>query len=89
MPQVQFTSNLQRHLACPSLQVRAATVGEALEAVFEENPKLRGYLTDDQGRLRRHVKLFVNDAVLRDRNDLSEPLAECDTLFVFQALSGG
>lgn len=89
MPEVQFTSNLQRHLTCPSLRVRAATVGDALEAVFEENPKLRAYLTDDQGRLRRHVKLFVNNAVLRDRDDLSEPLEDSDTLFVFQALSGG
>jgi len=89
MAQVHFTSNLQRHLTCPSLEVSAATVGEALEAVFEENPRLRGYLTDDQGRLRRHVKLFVNNKAIRDREGLGDRLAESDELFVFQALTGG
>ena len=36
---------------------------EALEQVFAENPLLRGYLLDDQSRLRKHVIVFVDDAV--------------------------
>ena len=31
MPTIRFTQNIQRHLACPSREVKGATVREALE----------------------------------------------------------
>jgi molybdopterin converting factor small subunit len=89
MPQIHFTSNLQRHLACPSASVAGATVDEALKSLFADNPRLRGYLVDDQGRLRKHVNVFVNGHAVRDRAGLSDTVREDDELFVFQALSGG
>ncbi len=89
MPQVHFTSNLQRHLSCPSVEVGGATVGAALGAVFADNAALRSYLLDDQGRLRRHVNIFVNGAPVRDRAKLSDPVAAADEIYVIQALSGG
>ena len=89
MPRVTFTSNLQRHLACPPAEVAGATVGAVLGAVFEANPRLRSYLLDDQGRLRQHVNVFINDRAVEDRDGLSDALAESDEVFVFQALSGG
>ena len=89
MPQVHFTSNLQRHVSCPSLEVAGDTVGAALGAVFESNAALRSYLLDDQGRLRRHVNIFVNGNPVADRVKLSDPLTAKDEIFVVQALSGG
>lgn len=89
MPRVHFTGNLQRHLDCPTAEVAGATVAEALAAVFAGNPRLRHYLLDDQGRLRRHVNLFVNDAAIADRDRLSDAIGADDELYVFQALSGG
>jgi len=89
MPQVHFTSNLQRHLSCPSVEVGGATVGAALDAVFKDNAALRSYLLDDQGRLRRHVNVFVNGTPVQDRDKLSDAVASGDEVFVFQALSGG
>ena len=89
MPKVHFTSNLQRYLSCPSLDVGGASVGAALDVVFEEVPALRSYLLDDQGRLRRHVNIFVNGDPVRDRVKLSDVLKPDDEVFVFQALSGG
>jgi hypothetical protein len=53
MPTVLFTSALQRFLPVPSAQVAGATIGEALTAVFASEPRLRGYVLDDQGALRR------------------------------------
>lgn len=89
MGRVSFTANLQRHVACPSAEVSAATVREALEQVFATTPRLRSYLLDEHGRLRRHVNIYVNETPLRDRARLSDPLAASDEVFVFQALSGG
>lgn len=89
MPRVTFTANLQRHLDVPSLEVGGAAVGEVLNAVFAEKPRLRSYIVDDQGRLRRHVNVFVNKAMIADREGLSDAVRPDDEVFVFQALSGG
>ena len=89
MVRVAFTANLQRHLAVPECRVEAATVQAALEAVFVEQPRLRGYLLDDQGRVRQHVAIFVDGQQIRDREQLSDPVAASSEIYVVQALSGG
>jgi sulfur-carrier protein len=89
MPRVTFTANLQRHLDVASLDVDGARVGDVLAAVFERKPLLRSYIVDDQGRLRRHVNVFVNSQMIADRDDLSDAVGPDDEVFVFQALSGG
>ena len=72
MPTVLFTSALQRFLPVPSAQVAGATIGEALTAVFASEPRLRGYVLDDQGTLRRHVAIYVNGRPIGDRGAASE-----------------
>lgn len=89
MPTVLFTSALQRFLPTPCAQVAGITVGDALAAVFASHPVLRGYVLDDQGTLRRHVALYLNGQPVKDRIRLSDPVAQPDEIFVFQALSGG
>ncbi|HEY9537506.1 MAG TPA: MoaD/ThiS family protein [Kiloniellaceae bacterium] len=89
MPRVTFTANLQRHLDAPSLEVDGACVGEVLAGVFARKPLLRSYIVDDQGRLRRHVNVFVNSAMIVDRDGLGDTLRADDEVFIFQALSGG
>lgn len=89
MARISFTPNLQRHLDLASQEVPAGTVGEALTAVFAVNPRLRGYLLDDQGRLRRHVAIFVDGAQVADRHGLSDAVSEASEIHVVQALSGG
>lgn len=89
MARVSFTDNLKRHVTCPPQNAAGGTVRAVLEAVFAENPQLREYIFDDQSRLRRHVTVFINDAMIKDRELLAEPVGPDDELFVFQALSGG
>jgi molybdopterin synthase sulfur carrier subunit len=89
MPVVSFTSNLNRHLECPELTVAGENVSEALEAIFETNPRLRSYIVDEHGRLRQHVAVFVGGEAVRDRERLSDSIEEHDEIFVMQALSGG
>jgi sulfur-carrier protein len=89
MPTVSFTSALQRFLAVPPTQADGATVSEALAAVFAARPALRGYVLDDQGMLRRHVNVFVNGELVRDRVRLSDKVDANDDVYVFQALTGG
>lgn len=89
MPRVSFTPQLQRFLDAPAADVAAATVREALDAVFAGNPRLRGYIVDEHGRLRTHVTLFVGDRAVVDRAGLSDAVDGATEIFVMQALSGG
>jgi molybdopterin synthase sulfur carrier subunit len=89
MPIVSFTAALQRFLPVRSIAVEAGTVGAALAAVFASNPRLRGYILDDQGALRRHVAVYVNGQCIRDRLRLADPVEAEDEIYVFQALTGG
>ena len=89
MPRVVFTSNLQRHVASPERDVRGATVAQALEAIFAEAPKVREYVLDEQGHVRKHVAIYVDGKRIADRMRLTDPVGERSEIYVMQALSGG
>jgi hypothetical protein len=89
MPRVQFTQNLQRHVPCPPQEVPGGTVREVLDAVFAANPRLRGYVLDEQGELRKHMAIFVDGVQIRDRVQLSDVVGANSEVYVVQALSGG
>ncbi len=85
MAQVVFTSNLKRHLDAPPARVSGSTVRDALAEVFEKNPRLRGYVLDDQDRIRHHVVVFVDG----ERAGLDDAVDDDAEIYVLQALSGG
>ena len=89
MATVNFTENLNRHMSCPSKTVEGATLRDALDRVFADNPKLRSYILDDQDRLRQHVVVFIDGEASSDRNGLSDPIGAASEIYVMQALSGG
>jgi molybdopterin converting factor small subunit len=89
MARVAFTTNLQRHVACPTQDVPGNNVRTVLDAVFATNPRLRSYILDDQNRLRRHVHIYVNESRIADPTGLSDLVRDSDEVFVFQALTGG
>ena len=64
--------------------------GADLDAVFAEldrrYPGLRFRVVDERGRLRQHMKVFVNEDAVRD---LSTSVAPTDEVTIMQALSGG
>lgn len=86
MARVVFTSHLQRFVSCPEHDVDGASIGAALEGIFAANPRLRDYIIDDQGVLRKHVIMFVDGKRTRD---LNHPISERSQVHVLQALSGG
>jgi hypothetical protein len=89
MPKVELTSNLLRHGDfCPG-QGTGATVAEVLDSYLATQGKLRGYVLDEQGRLRRHMIVFVDGRPVIDREKLSDAVAPESQLYIFQALSGG
>ena len=89
MPTVRFTQNIQRHVACPTRQVEGATVREVLNGYFSIHEQARGYVLDDQGRLRQHMAIFIDGAQLRDREKLTDAVPANAVVDLVQALSGG
>jgi sulfur-carrier protein len=89
MAKVHFTANLRRHVDCPSMQAEGATVRNLLDHVFGANPRLGTYVLDDQGALRKHMRILVNGRAISDLEKQSDAVGPDDEVWVMQALSGG
>jgi hypothetical protein len=86
---IEFTPQLQRFTATPRVETPATTLRSALEAAFAVNPRLRGYVLDDQGHLRANVVCFIDGRRCSERVKLADPLQPTSRVHVLQALSGG
>ena len=90
MIEVCFPSSLRRHFPVPArCTVEATTAAEAVQAMERQFPGVAAYLIHENGALRQHVNLFLDDRFVQDRERLTDLLAEVKTLTVMQALSGG
>jgi len=65
-----------------------ATVEEALWALLDARPALRGRVTDEEGELAAHVNVYRNGEAL-DRSDLETAVEADDELALFPPVSGG
>lgn len=89
MARIEFTPQLRRFVDAPLVESQALTLREGLDDAFALNERLRGYILDDQGRLRPNVVVFIDGLRARDLSGLSDPLGPDSRVHVFQALSGG
>ena len=70
------------------VEVEGGTVGEALDAVFDQHHELRERITDD-GSLRRFVNVYVSGEDIRFRDGLDTALADGDEVTILPAVAGG
>lgn len=92
MPTVEMTRHLYRYfpqLENRTITVQPGSVAEVLNAVNEIAPGFTDYILDEQGALRRHVNLSINDSLVVDKKTLSDRVPDDGTVFIFQALTGG
>lgn len=88
MAKVFFTSHLRSVAPDGAVEASGDTVAAALKDVFARHPGVRGYVLDDQDRLRVHIAVFVDGVHVR-REILDHPLKSDSELYIMQALSGG
>ncbi|MGA8049948.1 MAG: MoaD/ThiS family protein [Burkholderiales bacterium] len=67
-------------------QASGATLAALLTDLDQQYTGIRFRIIDEQDRIRRHIRIFVNGEQARD---LSRPLAAADEVIIVQALSGG
>ena len=70
------------------VEVDGGTVGEALDAVFNEHEDLRARITED-GTLRRFVNVYVSGEDIRFQDGLDTELSDGDEVTILPAVAGG
>ncbi len=67
----------------------AATVREALDGLWNLHPALRDRVLDEQGEVRQHINLFVDDESIRFAGGLATPVPDGSEILIVPAVSGG
>ena len=70
------------------VEVDGGTVGEALDAVFDQHEDLRARITED-GTLRRFVNVYVSGEDIRFQDGLQTELSDGDEVTILPAVAGG
>ena len=68
------------------VEADGATIGEILVDLDRRYPGIRFRVVDEQGHLRQHMKVFVDQEAARD---LTTTVEGADEVVIMQALSGG
>ena len=69
--------------------VSGGTVGEVLEALYEQHGERRGRLSDDDGELRRFVNVFLSGEDIRFLDGLQTPVPDGAEVTILPAVAGG
>jgi sulfur-carrier protein len=70
------------------LEVDGETVGEALDAVYQQHGELRDRITES-GELRRFVNVYVAGEDIRFKDGLETPISDGDEVTILPAVAGG
>lgn len=90
MPKVKFTTNLKRfYPGLSPVDSAECSIPAILNELNEIHPGIKDYVVDEQGRLRKHVNIFIGDELIHDRENLSDEIKPDDEIYIMQALSGG
>ena len=68
------------------VEASGATLDELLRDLDRRHPGIRFRMIDEQGAIRRHIRIFVNGTQVPD---IAHPLKSSDEIVIVQALSGG
>lgn len=83
---VLIPSALHSYTGRPWVDATGTTVAALFDDLERQFPGIRFRMVDEQGQIRRHIRLFYQHAMLFD---LATPLAADGELLIVQALSGG
>lgn len=83
---VLIPSALHSYTARSQAEASGATLAALLADLERQYAGIRFRIVDEQDRIRRHIRIFVNGEQARH---LSQPLAAADEVAIVQALSGG
>jgi len=81
---ISYYTDKQTHF-----EVLGSTALEAVQNAVEKYPQLKFHVFDSEGKLRRHVNLFVNDTHVKELNGNETEVGEKDVVRILMAAAGG
>jgi sulfur-carrier protein len=87
MHAVKVPSPLRSYTAgAAQVSVRGDSIADVLDSLESAHPGMRFRMIDEQGRIRPHIRIFINQ---REVRSLDEALVGQDVVHLICALSGG
>ena len=83
---VSIPSPLRSYTGSVEVEAEGSTVAALVEDLDAHYPGIRFRMIDEQGGIREHIRIFVNQERIQG---LDHPLAAEDRVQILQALSGG
>ena len=83
---VLIPSSLRSYTERGETEASGATLAALLVDLERQYTGIRFRIIDEQDRVRRHIRIFVNG---EQASDLSQQLKPTDEVIIVQALSGG
>jgi sulfur-carrier protein len=71
------------------VEVEAATIGAAIDALQAKYPGIQERLVDESGEVRRFVNVYVNEEDIRFLQNRETPLKDGDEISIIPAIAGG
>ncbi|MCT0210036.1 MAG: molybdopterin synthase sulfur carrier subunit [Cyanobium sp.] len=88
--QVLIPTPLQKYTADQaSVQLEASSVDALLQELDSQFPGIKARLTDEQGKLRRFLNVYVNSEDIRFLDNQATPLSDGDEVSIVPAVAGG
>jgi len=84
--EVSIASPLVSYTGTDKVQALGETLGDVLNDLDARFPGIRFRMIDEQDRIRKHIRIFINDEQVRD---LAQSVRPADQVWIVQALSGG
>ena len=89
MTKIVCTPKLEDIGPLEPIRYTGSTVGAVLDAAGKDYPRLKNYILDDQGRVRKHIAIFINGELRPRKRVLEYVVGDADEICIMQALSGG
>jgi molybdopterin synthase sulfur carrier subunit len=83
---ILIASPLRSYTGADEVEATGNTLGALLDDLDRRFPGIRFRMIDEQDKIRRHMRFFINgEAVF----ELAQPVRPTDEVYIVQALSGG
>lgn len=90
MTTVRFAAHLSHFTGAPAeCEANGATVAELIKDLDRRYDGLASYLVHENGSLRQHVNIFIDNRLISDREKLMDGVSDAEEVVIMQALSGG
>jgi molybdopterin converting factor small subunit len=90
MSKIHIPTPLRQYVGKQStVDVKAATVAEAMDALVALHPDVRRHLYTEEGKMRAFVNLYVNDEDIRYLQKEATPVNEGDNISIVPSIAGG